>query len=257
MITPYRKTYFISDLHLDEQAIETIENFLDFLSHCDQLTDSIYILGDLFEVWIGDDDDSPFHQKIVNGLKKTVDRGIPIFFMHGNRDFLIGKNFLKKTGCKQLSDEEKISLYETDILLMHGDTLCIHDVRYLKVRKRVRNRFVQGFILLFPLSWRRYVANKIRIKSKKNTKHMNRETMDVVQSEVERVMERYDVKHLIHGHTHRPATHEFFLQDIPAKRFVLGAWHKTGMILVWDETGKIELMDSKDVLTSQKNERMR
>src|SRR5579872_2380985 len=119
-----QKTLFISDLHLDSNQTAISTQFINLLENCDDSVDGLYILGDLFEAWIGDDDDTPFHREIMNALRNTTKKGIKIFFMHGNRDFLIGKKFLSATGCQLLKDEEQINLYGTPVLLMHGDTLC-------------------------------------------------------------------------------------------------------------------------------------
>lgn len=245
MQTTSRKTLFISDLHLDENQVDITKQFLNFLNDCDPtMIDALYILGDLFETWIGDDDDTPFHRNIIKALKTATQKGLNIFFLHGNRDFMIGKQFLRESGCKLLSEEEKIILYGTPVLLMHGDTLCTRDTAYLKWRKKSRNPILSTLLFsIWPLWFRRQFANKMRAKSTMHTKMTAKELMDVTQEEVERVMLKHNVKYLIHGHTHKPNMHEFIIHDFNAMRIVLGAWHELGNVLIWDESGKKEWIE--------------
>ncbi len=233
-----QRTIFISDLHLEEIRPDITQRFLQLLKECDSSVDTLYILGDLFEVWIGDDDDTAFHRNIIQALNTASEKGLAIYFMYGNRDFLIGKKFLSQTGCRLLLDETRIELYGTPVLLLHGDTLCIRDVAYLKARKIARNRLLQCLFLLLPLTLRKKIAAKMRAKSMQHTQSTPCEIMDVTQTEVERVMQKHDVNTLIHGHTHRPAFHEFTLHHETARRIVLGAWHNNGNMLVWDASGK-------------------
>lgn len=237
-----RKTLFISDLHLDESHPKITEHFLQLLQTCDESIDAIYILGDLFEGWIGDDENTPLQQQITAALKAVTDKHIPIYFMYGNRDFLIGKKFLRASGCKLLSDEEVITLYGTPILLMHGDTLCTRDTAYMKARKTARNRFLQFLFLLAPLSYRKKFREKMRMKSAAYKQSASLDIMDVTQTEVVRVMQKHNVQHLIHGHTHRPAFHDFKINDLNVQRIVLPAWHEQGWVLIWDATGRKELV---------------
>lgn len=239
-MTNLRKTLFISDLHLEEIRPEITQQFLQLLLNCQHGVDALYILGDLFETWIGDDDHCAFHQQIKQALKSAT-QYLPIYFLLGNRDFLIGKQFLHETGCQLLSDEQRIMLYGTPILLMHGDTLCTLDISYLKARSWLRNRFLQTLFLLLPLTFRKKIASKIREKSQRHTQSTDIEIMDVTQSEVVRVMQKHQVKFMIHGHTHRPDTHEFTLDCTHATRIVLGAWHERGHVLVWRQDGEKEL----------------
>ncbi|RDI46078.1 UDP-2,3-diacylglucosamine diphosphatase [Aquicella lusitana] len=241
-MTPRRKTLFISDLHLQASQPEITRQFLALLNRCDASVDALYILGDLFEAWIGDDDDTPFHREIIDALRSATAHGLPIYFLPGNRDFLIGKKFLRETGCRVLADETKIRLYDTHALLMHGDTLCTRDTAYLRWRKLSHNPVLHTlFFLILPLRLRRHIANKMRVKSEHYTKNTLPEIMDVTQAEVERVMVKHGVTVLIHGHTHRPGMHSFTINGTPATRLVLGAWHHQGSVLVWDEAGRNEL----------------
>lgn len=233
-----QKTLFISDLHLEENQPKITHQFIQFLEKCDETVDALYILGDLFEVWIGDDDDTPFNVEMTRALKSATQRGLPVYILYGNRDFLIGKKFLRETGCILLSDEEKILLYGTPVLLMHGDTLCTRDIAYIKARKKARNIFLQTLFLLLPLAVRKKIADKMRRKSMRHTQSTPIEIMDVTEEEVARVMKKHDVQFLIHGHTHKPGFHEFNLDQKPVTRMVLGAWHDSGNMLVWEASGK-------------------
>lgn len=220
-------TYFISDLHLDEAWPKLADAFLHFLSYEAKQADALYILGDFFEVWVGDDDRSPFNQKIFDALKAYTDTGIPTYIMHGNRDFLIGKRFMKATGCKLLKDPTKIMLYNHPVLLMHGDLLCTDDKEYLKIRKKLRNPFRHFLFFLFKsLKQRKAFATKLREKSKERFKSIDLKITDATPEAIERYMTTHQTHYLIHGHTHRPKIHHFTLNAQPAIRAVLGAWHE-------------------------------
>ena len=237
MIKPH-KTYFISDLHLDESTPAITSQFIHLLQSCDETIDALYILGDLFEVWIGDDDDSEFHRMVTQAMKNAANKGLKIYFMHGNRDFLIGRKFLQQTGAILLNDEKKIVLYGEPVLLMHGDLLCTRDQQYLKARKLGHNRFLQFLFLSLPLKIRQKIANRLRNKSMQHTQNTSPDIMDVTQDEVEKRMSSHQVNFLIHGHTHKPDVHSFFLSKVEAKRIVLAAWHDYGSVLVWDDNGE-------------------
>lgn len=228
---------FISDLHLQENQSRINEIFFRFLKQITPTAQALYILGDFFEVWIGDDDVSPFNLSIIKALREATTKGLPIYLMRGNRDFLLGKRFARETGCQLLPDEHVIDIYGTPTLLMHGDTLCTQDIAYLKFRKKTRNWFIQKLILMKSLKKRRLIADNYRKASKEHIGTLSDNIMDVTQSEVERVMQKHHVQHLIHGHTHRQANHPFILNDKPATRTVLGAWHESGNALIC-EPGK-------------------
>ncbi|HLB42140.1 MAG TPA: UDP-2,3-diacylglucosamine diphosphatase [Gammaproteobacteria bacterium] len=239
----HRKTLFISDLHLDESRMDMTQQLLQLLKNCDTTIDALYILGDLFEAWIGDDDDTLFHRNIIETLKSVTQKGIPVYLMHGNRDFLIGKKFLSATGCQLLPDEKKIMLYGTPVLLMHGDTLCTRDIAYLKWRKKARNPILHTLLfLILPLNIRRRFANKMRAQSEYHTRSLSSDILDVTQEEVVKIMQKHNVQVLIHGHTHRPHIHHLTVNELPATRIVLAAWHDQANVLVWDETGKKEYL---------------
>ncbi len=219
-------TLFISDLHLDEAFPETAEHFLKFLETEAKDADALYILGDFFEIWIGDDDLTPFNRKIITALKAYTDLGIPTYIMHGNRDFLLGRRFLKAAGIKRIKDPVRIELYDTPVLLMHGDLLCTKDAEYLAIRKKLRNPFRHFLFLLFrSLKQRKAFAKKLRIKSKERYQTIDKTITDVDQNAVNNYMARFDVQYLIHGHTHRSKIHEFKIDGKNYVRCVLGSWH--------------------------------
>lgn len=235
----------ISDLHLEEGRPDIADLFLRFLQTETRHANALYILGDFFEVWIGDDDLTSFNLSIMNALRETRQRGLPIYIMHGNRDFLIGKKFIKMTGCQLLPDEYVTNLSGVPTLMMHGDTLCTDDIKYMKFRKKMRNWFVQKFILMKSLKSRRSIAKHYREVSKAHVSTVPDYIMDVNQNEVERVMLKHSVFQLIHGHTHRKAVHSFCLNDIPAARTVLGPWHEYGNALICRPDGIKEFIDIK------------
>ncbi|MHB1221419.1 MAG: UDP-2,3-diacylglucosamine diphosphatase [Gammaproteobacteria bacterium] len=242
MTSQTHKTYFLSDIHLEENQPTITQNFLNFLANCHTSVDGIYILGDLFESWIGDDDDTPFHQQIIQALRQTALKGIPIYFLHGNRDFLIGKKFARLTNCQLLAEEEKINLYGTPVLLMHGDTLCQEDLAYLKMRKWFHHPVIQFLFKLAPLSWRRKFADNMRNKSRQYTQTMPANKMDVTPAAVQAVMQKHGVNYLIHGHTHKPNFHSLEINGQPATRIVLAAWHDGGEVVAWPSAGEKEVI---------------
>ncbi|MBA3660572.1 MAG: UDP-2,3-diacylglucosamine diphosphatase [Gammaproteobacteria bacterium] len=226
------------------ETLEINQKFLKLLQNAPQLgVCKLFILGDLFEAWIGDDDHHPFHEKIIEALKTATTKGMRIYFQRGNRDFLIGKVFLRQTGCELLDDEHPIKLFGTSVLLMHGDTLCTDDIAYLRARKFFRSPIIQWFFGRLPLSLRRKLANNIRHKSQQHTQSTKLTTMDVTSQAVEGVIKKYQVEYLIHGHTHQPNIHPLRIQNKKITRIVLGAWHKKGNALVWDVKGKRALIE--------------
>ncbi len=233
---------FISDLHLEEDRPDIAEIFIKFMQKEAVKAQALYILGDLFEAWIGDDDLTLFNQKMINTLKQATSSGLPIYLTHGNRDFLLGKTFLKATGCQLLKDEEVILINQIPTLLLHGDTLCTEDINYLKFRKKARSFWFKKLVLLKSLKKRREMARQYREKSKMHTSTTPDYIMDVTQSAVINVMKKHTVQHLIHGHTHREAIHSFSLNQQDATRTVLGAWHSEGSALICKENGKKELI---------------
>ena len=231
-------TLFISDLHLCAQRPAVIGLFIDFLRERAARADALYILGDLFEYWIGDDavSDAEF-TPIVDALHALTQGGTPAYIMHGNRDFLIGAGFAAASGCRLLPDPSLIDLHGEAVLLMHGDTLCTDDVAYQNSRRMVRDpQWIAGF-LSKTVDERNAVVRNLRETSKAAMAEKKPEIMDVNTQTVETVMRQHGVRHLIHGHTHRPAQHEFLLDGQKVRRTVLGDWYEQGSVLVCDAHG--------------------
>ena len=230
-------TLFISDLHLDSGRPAITELFLDFLANRAIRSEAIYILGDLFEAWIGDDDSSPVNEAVCRGLKACASAGTAVYVMHGNRDFLLGSAFADRCACTLLDDPARIELYGTPTLLMHGDMLCTDDTEYMAFRDRVRNPHWQEMLLSKPLDERRQMAQAMRASSREQTSAKAEAIMDVNRDAVARVMTENNVQRLIHGHTHRPAIHALQVAGHPAQRIVLGDWYEQGSVLVCSPAG--------------------
>ena len=230
-------TLFISDLHLDAGEPETIRRFTSFIEREARAARELYILGDLFEAWVGDDDDDPRLAPILAALAQVTRAGVPCSVMHGNRDFLIGARFCSETGCRLLGDYERIDLHGETVLLTHGDLLCTDDTRYQSLRATLRNPAWQREFLAKPLAERRKIAAELRELSATEIAAKPYEIMDVNQGTVERTMREHRVSLLLHGHTHRPAIHRFALDGRPAARIVLGAWYEHASIVRWDAAG--------------------
>jgi UDP-2,3-diacylglucosamine hydrolase len=224
-------TLFISDLHLDESRPHIVELFTQFLAGEARSADALYILGDFFESWIGDDDDSALAKDVAASLRDLRDRGVPIFFMHGNRDFLLGADYAARAGMTLLPDPTIIELGRERILLMHGDTLCTDDVDYQKFRVLVRDPQWQRQFLAKPLTERRAFAAHAREESRRQTSAKPEQIMDVNPAAVMAAMREHGVRRLIHGHTHRPATHQLNLDGHAAERIVLGDWYEQSSVL--------------------------
>lgn len=237
------RTLFIADLHLSEQEPAITAGFLRFLQREAYQADALYILGDFFEYWIGDDDPQPLHREIASALHDLTNSGVPCYFIHGNRDFLIGKRFAQECGMTLLPQEKRLSLYGHPILIMHGDTLCTDDVDYQRYRRKVNNPFIQKLFSWLPLRPRLNIAAKMRDRSQMTNDGKSEAIMDVNQQAVIEALERNQAEWLIHGHTHRPAIHNV---DMPngeqAKRAVLGAWHYQGSMISVTPEG-IELIE--------------
>jgi UDP-2,3-diacylglucosamine hydrolase len=230
-------TLFISDLHLDVDRPASIARFLDFMQREARHASALYILGDLFEAWIGDDDTNPDYAPIIAALADLKLGGVPCFFMHGNRDFLIGKRFATATGCRLLAENAVVEIERDRVLLTHGDLLCTDDKPYMALRAVVRDPAWQREFLAKPPAERRRIADDLRSKSQTAIAAKSEEIMDANQSAVEAAMRRHDVSILLHGHTHRPAVHTFSIDGRDATRIVLGAWYDQGSVVRWDENG--------------------
>lgn len=230
------ETLFISDLHLSAQRPDLIEGFGHWLKAQHGRCHALYILGDFFDAWIGDDDDAPEVQQISSWLRE-LSQSTPLFFIRGNRDFLVGEAFCQQAGMTLLSDAHTIDLYGRPALLMHGDTLCTEDKEYQQFRKMVRDPGWQQQVLALPLPQRRAMAADLRNKSQSMNAMKAEDIMDVTPSEVEKAMTEHGVQTLIHGHTHRPAVHDLVINDQPAQRWVLGDWHTSGWCAHANEQG--------------------
>lgn len=227
----------ISDLHLEEERPDISRAFLHFLDTRAIQAEALYILGDFFEVWIGDDAMTPFQRGIAQALRRLSDSGTRVYLMHGNRDFLLGKAFCREAGCTLLSDPHAVMLAGEKVLLMHGDSLCTLDVGYMKMRRWLRNPLSLFVLRNLPLNTRHKLARKLRSESRSQTRMKASDIVDVTPEEVQRVMANHGVRTLIHGHTHRPASHELQVDGQPARRIVLGDWDKQGWVLQVDENG--------------------
>ena len=226
------ETLFIADLHLDSKWPTKTDLSLKFLAGRARQAETLYILGDLFEVWLGDDDDDPNHQLILGALHQLTMAGVAVSVMHGNRDFLLGKDFAKFTGCQLITDPSVIELYGVPTLLMHGDTLCTRDIDYQQFRQRVRQPLWQQQFLAQPLEQRRLLAKQVRTYSQTKTQTTAEVIMDVTTEAVISALEAQGVHQLIHGHTHRAGQHHLEINGLPAYRWVVGAWQQQGATIL-------------------------
>jgi UDP-2,3-diacylglucosamine hydrolase len=225
-------TLFIADLHLDAGRPQITQLFEQFLASDEaRSADALYILGDLVEAWIGDDDDAELPGRIAQATKALRDSDVPVYFMVGNRDFLLGQDFARRAGFTLLDDGTVHELYGRPTLLMHGDVLCTDDIAYQTVRKQVRTPEWMAQVLSMPLEARRAFAAKAREDSRAHTGSTMETIMDVNADAVADAMRKAGVARLIHGHTHRPAIHRFDLDGQPAERIVLGDWYEHGSVL--------------------------
>ena len=230
-------TLFISDLHLEPTRPAITALFLDFLERRARRAEALYILGDLFETWIGDDDDAEPGGTVAAALRKLTDQGVPTCFLHGNRDFLLGERFAAASGIQLLPESGVIELAGESVLLLHGDTLCTDDVEYQAFRAQVRDPVWRARTLALPLAQRRALAGQLRETSRQATRQKAAEITDVNPTAVDRALRAHGVRRLIHGHTHRPAIHDWTLDGQAARRAVLGDWHDQGSVLVCDAAG--------------------
>ena len=223
-----QKTYFIADLHLSENRPHLLALFRQFMQEQAPEAEKLYILGDLFDFWIGDDEQSDLISEVQQLIKHLTEQGVPCYFQHGNRDFLIGKKFANACGLTLLPTYQVIDLYGTPTLLCHGDTLCVDDVKYQHYRKKVHQKWRQWLFLHLPLKVRLNIAEKIRAKSRQDKQLKSTEIMDVNAAFVQQMFAQFHVTQMIHGHTHRQKHHE-----IPPHfhRIVLGDWGETSSLL--------------------------
>ncbi|AZE06061.1 UDP-2,3-diacylglucosamine diphosphatase [Pseudomonas chlororaphis] len=227
----------ISDLHLEEERPDITRAFLDLLGGRARSAQALYILGDFFEVWIGDDAMTPYQLSICQALRELSDSGTQVFLMHGNRDFMLGKAFCKAAGATLLKDPSVVDFYGEPVLLMHGDSLCTRDEAYMRMRRYLRNPVSLWILRHLPLRTRHKLARKLRNESRAQTRMKANDIVDVTPDEVPRIMQEFKVRTLVHGHTHRPAIHKLQIGDQAAKRIVLGDWDRQGWALQVDEQG--------------------
>ena len=229
-------TLFISDLHLDAERPRITELFGRFLEDQARGADALYILGDLFEAWVGDDDPSDTGAFVASRLRALSDAGTPVYFIRGNRDFLLGDDFARRAGMASLPDPAVVMLYGKPTLLMHGDTLCTDDIAYQAFRAQTRDPQWQARFLAQPLAARLAFAQQARAASKAHQGGLQAQgTMetitDVSPATVVSTLARFGIDTLIHGHTHRPAVHELAVDGRPCQRIVLGDWYEQGSVL--------------------------
>jgi UDP-2,3-diacylglucosamine hydrolase len=232
-----QETLFVSDLHLSGARPEIARCFLRFLDERVRGVERLYILGDLFDAYIGDDDNARPNRDIKAALKRLTDSGTEVYFQHGNRDFLLGERFSRETGVKLLGDYAVIDLYGIPTLVTHGDLLCTDDVQYQTARVRVRAEAWKRNALGKPLWMRRFYARWYRLKSGLDKRGKTHDIMDVNSEAVAEALRRHGVSRLIHGHTHRPAVHELEIGGTVCQRFVLPEWGGEEWALCWDREG--------------------
>lgn len=230
------ETLFVSDIHLDASRSSIIDLFNLFLNRRAARADALYILGDLFEYWIGDDAHYKEYASTFDALKQLTDR-VPVYFLHGNRDFLVAERFARQTGVSLIAEETVINPYQQKILVMHGDTLCTDDIAYQNFRKKTHNKFLQKSVLALPVFVRQSIANRLRATSKQAIGQKSPEIMDVNQSAVDAAVQRNGVTILIHGHTHRSAIHNFTIGTENYTRVVLGDWYTHGNVFCLSDQG--------------------
>jgi len=222
---------FVSDVHLDVSAPEATEQFLAFLGDEARAASALYILGDLFEAWVGDDDADAQKARVCAGLRALSDAGVACFVMHGNRDFLLGEGFCERSGCRLLPDPVVAEIDGEGVLLTHGDALCTDDHAYQELRSTVRDPAWQRRFLALPREHRELLVNEARAGSRAHMARSVPYIMDVNTQAVAGALRATGTRRLVHGHTHRPAVHDFELDGQPAQRIVLGAWYEQGSYL--------------------------
>jgi UDP-2,3-diacylglucosamine hydrolase len=230
-------TLVVSDLHLDPGVPDIAAQFADFLATTARDASALYVLGDLFEVWLGDDDPRPQPREVIRALRALAGRGVPLFFMHGNRDFLLGPRFAADAGGTLLVDPTLALLHGRRVLFTHGDALCTDDTPYQKLRALVRDPVWQAQFLALSLEQREALAAQARAGSRAHIATQMAELMDVNPGAVSDALRRSGAELLVHGHTHRPGIHPLEVDGRACTRIVLGDWHRQGSVLAFDEHG--------------------
>ena len=241
-------TLFISDIHISDDYLKIHSQFLDYISKIDTNINALYILGDLFDYWLGDDDPNPIFRDTEKALNRLSDKNVSVFFIHGNRDFLISDHFAQRAGIKILPDPSVIEIYGKRILISHGDIFCTDDQKYQSFRKETRNPVWQKMILEKPLEYRKEFSMNARKKSIEHTQASNEIIMDVNENEIIKILNEHNLTQVIHGHTHKPAIHNTISNKKNYQRIVLGDWYNQGSVLKWDKSGPnlIELQRTND-----------
>lgn len=220
------RTLFIADLHLSENHRHITDALLGFLDKEASNAETLYILGDMFEVWVGDDEHTVLMDEVAQKLTDYSQRNnTKIYFIHGNRDFMLGKRFAKQASMTLLPEHTEIDLYGIKTLILHGDTLCLFDKNYQRMRKIIHNPILQFVFNCLPLRFRKRIGWKIRTASQSKKVYKNNEMMGVTEHEVLRLMVQHNVQQLIHGHTHQVNTHHFSVNEKPGKRYDVGDWY--------------------------------
>ena len=231
------RTFFVADLHLTDERPVATGRFFRFLDEEAAGADALYILGDLFEAWIGDDHDERVARDTAQRLKALADAGTPVYFMHGNRDFMLAGRYAALAGMTLLTDPTRIDLYGVPTLLMHGDTLCSDDMAYQAFRRRVRHPLTLALLRQLPLAWRRRLARQARAGSESAKAGKPAAIMDVNADAVLRVLREHRICRLIHGHTHRPAQHVHAVDGHDCERWVVPDWYARWGYVVCDAAG--------------------
>jgi UDP-2,3-diacylglucosamine hydrolase len=230
-------TLFISDLHIDASRQGVTEQLLSFLATEAKDAEALYILGDLFESWVGDDAADTAQSAAIAGLHRFTSQGVPCFVMHGNRDFLLASQFCKMSGAELVPDPLIVTLYGEPALVMHGDALCTDDRAYQRLRATVRDADWQRRFLALSIASRRALAGAARVGSQAHTAAMEYTITDVNAASVAMALRQAGTATLLHGHTHRPAIHALQVDGRPCTRIVLGDWYTQGSLLRWDQNG--------------------
>lgn len=228
---------FASDVHLSAQRPAQVRSFLDFLAGPCRDASALYLLGDVFDEWLGDDDARPPHEQIVHALAALSASGVPVGFAHGNHDFLIGSGFLERSGCELLAQPARVLVHGTPVLLLHGDQLCTRDQDYQAWRRTFMDPANQQQFLALPFAAREQRARALRHESRALSRLKPDDIMDVTDAAVLEMLRAHGVHHMVHGHTHRPALHRFVIEGAPAMRAVLGDWYEDDLVLAWDDHG--------------------